>query len=377
MNNLEFLKRAAEKTGFVRSVYVDNNVPTNPEDIVVVHFFGDLRSEVVLSSLVLNRFKEELKGSKYMILCGWGGHQALFPYVDEYWSPRERDWDKLSAGALGFDNDSEVYVGQRQNLNYFFRNLIDMEEIKEFYDCGFTTKFIQRLGLIRRFLPLVPSASYLSAYFNQEIVNRPGFKVLIMPSKCGRGIKDRYLTKVKASQEFYDCLVERLISSGYCPVILQNHATYDLSGKFHDKAICIQEEDFGKVLGMMRATGCVLDLFGGLSRLAIMARTPFVAVDERERFRCEKESQIDDLCADKLLRQYIFGFSTIIGAGDSQSWNASLFDQVVVKLNLVMKMIDRNSLPSTLESVVEMPFSMLREQSIKKMSTKFIKVPKD
>lgn len=374
----DFLRRAAEGTGFSRDYYVEMNLPTNPANVVVVHSFGDMRSECVLSSLLLRRFKEELRGSKYMILCSWKGHRGLFPYADEYWSPRDASAsDLLVRGALGFENTSDVYLSQRRNLNFFFPSLITPDDFKILYDGGITGAFRERLGVIRRFMPMIPSASYLDVYFNQEMMNRPGVKVLLMPMRRCRAYLSGRLESIGSRREFWQALVRRLSGSGFCPVVVQNCMTHDLSGSLNDRAIFVQEEDVTKIMGMMRVVGCVLDVFDGTSRLAISARTPFLAVDGRARYATEREFEIDDICARDIPKRYIFSFPTIIEGGDPSSWDGSLFDNVVAKLNSFVPGIDRNSLPSTSEGVEEVPFSVVRDIRAKKLGTKFVRLPKD
>ena len=198
-----FLKRAAERCGFNRDYFIDQNLPTNPDNIIVVHFFGDLRNEFVLSSLLLKRFREELRGSKYMILCTWKGHRGLFPYADEHWFCSDSTASEhMRREALGFDNNSEIYTVQRQNLNYFFHHLIVPEDIKRFYDGGLTAEFHNRLNIVKRFLPMVPSATYLDPIFNQGIVNRPGYKVLLMPTRFGCGYISGRLTIFARARSF-------------------------------------------------------------------------------------------------------------------------------------------------------------------------------
>ena len=153
--------------------------------------------------------------------------------------------------------------------------------------------------------------------------------------------------------------------------------THDLSGDFADKGIFVREEEIAKIIGMMRATGMVLDIFNGTSRLAIAARTPFVAVDERGRYANEREFEIDDLCAGDLPKYYIFSFPTIIEGGEPVGWNGSLFDNIISKLNTFIPEVDRNALPPTSESVMEVSFSLVRNRKAKRIGTKFVKVPID
>ncbi len=92
MNQLpvpQILKNAADKTGFRRVRYSEKKIPTSISNVTVFLFLGDIRSSFILSSLLLRRFREESKGSRYFILCSWPGHEALYPYVDEYWEISE------------------------------------------------------------------------------------------------------------------------------------------------------------------------------------------------------------------------------------------------------------------------------------------------
>ena len=73
-----FVKRAAEKSSFNRVRFQESNMPTNISNITVMPFFGDIRSTFILSSMLLHRYKEEKKGSKYFILCSWPGFESYF-----------------------------------------------------------------------------------------------------------------------------------------------------------------------------------------------------------------------------------------------------------------------------------------------------------
>lgn len=202
--------------------------------------------------------------------------------------------------------------------------------------------------------------------------------MLLYPVLYGRGYIQGKLKNIRSCMEFWLELIDRLIRSGYCPVVLQDHSTWDLSLQgLNNRVIFAQEEDISKVLGMMRATGLVLDVFSGISRVAIAARTPFIVVDERGRFANEREFEIDDLCANGLKKQYIFSFPTILEGGDPVGWNNSLFDIVVSKLNSFVPSLDQDDYPSTTENVVEVPFSVVRERKSKRIGCRFVKIPKD
>src|SRR5687768_6605532 len=82
----EIIKSAAAQSGLDRVRFPDRNVPASLSDVTVLLMLPDLRSTAVASALLLKRYREQAKGSKYFILCSWPGQQGLYPYVDEYWS---------------------------------------------------------------------------------------------------------------------------------------------------------------------------------------------------------------------------------------------------------------------------------------------------
>jgi hypothetical protein len=373
-----FLKRAAEKCGFTREYYVEKNVPTNHGNLVVFHFHGDTRSEFILSSLILKRLREEMRMSKYLIVCGWRGHRGLFPYADEYWSVTDDTaLTRLVKEANGFENESEVYTVYQRNLNMYFENVMTADDILLYYDNGLTRPFLDKFQTVKTFLPQVPSSTILEARVVQEIAHKQGFKVFVMPTKYMKNWRQGKPYNFRVRREFWDALLTRLEKEGYTPLVCQNYATYDLSAEHNAKAVFIREDDVSRMLGAMRLAGCVLDVFTGTSRLAVAARTPFVVCDDRQRFNDQKEYEIDALCAENLPRQYIFTFPTLIEVGEQPAWETSVFDTVAARLKTFLPTIDRNSLPSTSEGTFEVPYSVVRERKAKRIGARFVKIPKD
>ena len=122
MNSVaEFLKKSADRNGFTRERFEERKIPTDHSNLIIMPFFGDLRSSVVLSSVLLNRYREEIKNSKYFILASWPGMQGLFPYVDEYWSINDESQIKrFFENAECFRNQSDLATMYNRNLNEFF-----------------------------------------------------------------------------------------------------------------------------------------------------------------------------------------------------------------------------------------------------------------
>ena len=380
MNSInDFLNRSSERNGFFRGKFEERKLPTDYSDLVIMPFFGDLRSMTVMSSLLLQRYRQEIKNSKYFIFASWPGFQGLFPYVDEYWSLNDQAiLKKFYEQSNGFENKSEFSTIYRRNLNEFFRDVIDSNEINSFYEYGFKNEFFEKFKTIHRFLPYIPSSAILGKEFNKELSTRAGYKIFIHPSMFAKQWFMGQSKNIFAKKEFWIELVNMLIKNGFMPVIWQNYLSYDISQDFVGKCLFIQEADIINVLSVMRATGCVLDVFNNISRLAILARCPYLCVDERARYFNLKEYEIDCLCGNKIPNDYIFTFSTIITEGNLYSWEHDLFNSILVRLNRFLPSLNRDEWAGTAESTETMSYAKnVKVPKHKKMGMKFLKVNRD
>ena len=127
----------------------------------------------------------------------------------------------------------------------------------------------------------------------------------------------------------------------------------------------------------MRSCGCVLDMFSGISRFSMAARTPFVCFDERSRFNGTKEYEINDLCGRGVPREYIFGFGAIIESGDKSAWNSNIFEHLFVKLEKIHGGMDKDSWPSSAEYNQIVPYDSVRRIKNKRLGSRFVKIQKD
>jgi hypothetical protein len=378
----QVLKKAADKAGFVRVRYEENKIPTIVSNVVPLLLFGDIRHSFTAASLLLKRFREENKGSKYFVLCSWPGQEALFPYVDEYWELNPAilsDVNHLRSiynMADGFNNRHDVVLGCQRVLNTFFEDVLDGHVLETYWRNGLTLEFKERYQNIKRVLPSVPSSNLLGAEFNRRVSQQQGNKVFIYPTMYFQYWKHGKLTPGISSKEFWVALVERLLKEGYLPVIYHNYYTHDLSPNFLEKCLYLSNIDVSGVLAAMRATGCVLDVFSGISRLAIAARCPYLLLEERMVSNILKDYEIDDLCGGGIPKEYFYVFPAICEEINKPLWNQSLFDGIVVKLNSLMFDFNRDNWPSPLESYEIVPYDRVRRIKRKKFGTKFIKIPK-
>jgi hypothetical protein len=371
------LKKSAEKSGLVRVRFKERNLPTSVENIVVFPFFGDHRSSFVLSSLLLKRIKDELRASKYFILASWPGHEGLFPYVDEYWQVEdETSLDKLRTEAIGFSNSSSINTLMSRSLNQYFYDVMSDKDLTQFYNNGLTKDFLERFKHVKVYLPPIPSSASLGVDVARTLGQRES-KVFIYPSKTIFSWKFGSLCKLSVPKEFWSGLIERLTNSKFFPVVYKDAFSYDLSSDFTNDCLHLKDIDIIKCIGAMRATGCVLDMFSGISRYAIAARTPFVCFDERSKFNGIKDYEINDLCGQGVPREYIFGFGAIIESGDKASWSSNLFDHLIVKLNRMYEKMDRDSWPSSAEYEEIVPYDSVRRIKNKKLGSRFVKIQRD
>lgn len=352
--------KAVNKTGFHRDFYNKDNVPTDPSNVMVITFFGDLRSLFVLSTLLLHRYKEQDKPSKYIILCSWPGFSSLFPYIDEYWSIQsDTHVKKLYSTANGFINNNELLGQYYRNLNqYFFEDVMDANYFHAYYDKGLTNLFWSKYREVKRFFPGIPSAAVMGKEFNKNFMEKGGIKVFVYPFQ-------------QISREFWVTLINRLLSENFTPVICKSFLTHDLSQEFSKSCIYFSEVDIGKVLSIMRLTGCVIDIFSGISRLALLARAPFIAVNERAKYVSYKEYELDDLCGINIPRKYIFSFLTNIV--DSETWDFDILNPLIGRLKDFLP--DRDKLPSTGQSLDTISYDVVREKKLKRIGTRLLKLP--
>jgi hypothetical protein len=371
------LKRAAERCGFVRERFNEGRIPTDISNVVVLPLFADLRNTFVASSLLAGRYRSEERGSKYFIVASWPGQGCLYPYADEFWSVEDGSANKrLYQEADGFGNRSDLMTGFAQGFNNHFIDVLDPALFKTYYHNGLTADFFRRFQRVERTLPMVPSVGALTREFNRDLANRAGFKVFLYPSLWAKTWRLGREAVVRTQKDFYLALAGRLLKHKYVPVVWRSPWTHDLSPDLPTECVYVTEPDLGRMLGVMRAVGCVLDVFSGVSRLAMAARCPFLACDERQRYAGTREWEIDDLCGPGVPKQYLFSFSTILD-GPAGSWDNNLFNNIVSRLDSYLPGLNRDAWPSTGASTEVVPYDSVRQKKIIKIGAKLFRVPKE
>jgi len=362
-----YIGRAVARSGFRREKFTEEDAPNSCNDITIVPFFYDFRSEFILASLILNQYKELKK--PYLIVCSWPGHSCLYPYADEYWSVKDESvLESLAKGANEFENKLAA-VYEKTLLKYFDNVVMPSDdELSHYYKKGLTAKYLRDFGEIKYSLPSVPALD-LAARKKFADHNKP--LVFISPTRRIRSWKLGRQEMLLTKKEFWVHLIKKLIKAGYFPVIYQNYMTYDLSTDVTNDCYYFVEPSFQAVLSTMRVCDCVVDIFNGLSRFAYVARCPFIAYDERQRYSEDKEFEIDDLCGEDVPRQYLFGFAPVM---QGQNWD-TVVDALLNKIGEFIPKLDRNNWPSTAAFSKTCSYNNVRHQKKKKRFLYLHKTP--
>ncbi len=369
-NVASFIARAAQECGFEREKFMDSKLPNDFDKIVVVLFLGDLRSLSVLSTLLFKPYRDTILKDRYVITCSFPGMGCLFPGADEYWSVSDGlSIGDLMNGASGFDNKDKKAEALAIQLRRRFFTVIVGDDFSLYYNNGLTPLYFDRFKKVERYLPTVPS--WRGNDFELMLSKRGRQGIFIYPNIQGKCWDRGREVSLKLPRDFWLKLTERLLDNQFCPVVYQNQASYDISQHFGERCFYCTDRNFLSVLGAMRSTGCVLDVFSGISRMAIVARCPFLALDERQRYVKSKEFEVNDLCVNRMYPyRYILSFPTIINSGN----HAELIDQMINVANRFVPEVAKAYLPPASESCEEVPYEVVRQHKAKKLGIRFIKV---
>lgn len=357
------LKNAADAAGCKRVRFNEHDIPTTESNICIFLAFGDYRSNAILSALLLKRFREESKSSKYFILIGYPGMEGLFPCVNEYWCIKPDATKAIYLKSNLFANSSDIILGISRTLRGYFEDIIDYKSLESYYNLGFKKEFFNRFTNIKRYFPSIPSSSILGVDFSRR-VSLLKDKVFIYPVMYAESWNQGKVVFNFIPKEFWVALTQYLYDKGLTPVINHNFLTYDLSGEFYDKALMLKDLDALSTMSAMRSTGFVLDLFSGISRLAVIARTPYLFIQERNFYNLIKEWELDDLMG-KAPFYNLFSFSMVLDEINKDNWKSSLFDVIISKSSELIK-YDINKLPDTVESESVISYDSVRNIQNKK-----------
>jgi hypothetical protein len=377
---IDFLNRTSNKLGFKREVYNDADVPTDLDNLVIVPVFADFKYSFLLSTLLLDGFKNKIKGSKYLIVCSYPGFSHLFKKSNEFWSFTDFQYFKsVFENSNGFENTSIFQTNITRSLNENFRNVVNSDEFDNYYKNGFKDNFWKQYSELNSYYPMVPSSAVLGKDFLRLINEHSGYKIFIFPSLYLNTWNSGRVLKLNAKKEFYIELIKYLKNENIFPVIWNHQFGFDLTEDFKDGSDCLflNEYDISKVLSAMRLTGCVLDLFSGVSWLANLARTPCVVYDERNKYFNTKEYELFDISKMETPSKSVFSFVNSIANGNKDSWCNDMFKSIVNDIINFIPFLDRDVWTTTSEFNKITSINSIRKIHNRKFGTRFIKIPKE
>lgn len=363
-NVVDFLNRAVTKLHITRERFIDDKVPTSFNSIKILPFFGDVKAEFVLSTLLAYR----VFSNDYLILLSWPGHNGLYDYVDEYWTISDLNTlTDLHRYAHNFNNTkAEMYD---KMLMKYFDNVVDIKDIfSTYYHNGFTSKFLEQFTDIQYMLPSIPSANM--AWGNNKSQQKK--KVLICPSKYVYRYQNNVEVKIMMDELFWIKLTKHLLEKDIHPIIMQNYGTYDLSTEFGSDAFYLTDGNIMAILAVMRASNCVLDVFNGISRYALIARAPYFVCDERQRYFGTRDYILDDLCGVDIPKEFMYSFATV---SNNSSYNL-LSEAIVNRVCDFLDTVDYNDLPSTTQFQKQLSYDNVRKKEVRRIGARFISVPR-
>jgi hypothetical protein len=273
---------------------------------------------------------------------------------------------ELDKHIRGFNNASpSLSVFESNLLRYFPGDVINGAFFSTYYNNGFTAKFFSDMKDIEYYLPSIPSPSINVA----KRISHSNYSVFLCPSTHVKMWRHGREEDVGVGVNFWESIINTLLHEGILPIIWINPSSYDMSTVFGEKCVYITDSNILSVMSAIRASSCLLDICSGTSKFAIMARSPFLHADVRQRYFATKEYEIDDLCSKNIPKEHVFLFNNAIDI----DWNYALM-QVMVKLKQFLPKIDRTVLMSTSEMDDVLLYDDVRRKKNRKVGLHFIKV---
>ncbi len=324
----DFLLRASERSGFRREIYFDKLIPANYDKIVVIPFFGDWLGELIFSSLLYQKVVETKAHDSYVIVVTHPGHGFLYPEASEVWGVNGEDvYNEMFIGAEGLVGDTSRSKYFYQNLNKFFSSVEDLTSLSKWYNKGLTGNYLESFGKVLVDLPPVFGAK-------PDVVRYlgDGNKVFLAASKrtSSRKVKkaDRSEKeeKVVVSKGFYVSLAKNLMDLGLVPVFWNGPDCYDVSVDLPGIKVVTDRTLAGGVAAA-RSCGFVLSTFNDLFCLGIMARVPYLLVEERKRYFGLNLFETEDILGTTTQKPY-FSFVSSVTENNYLSAVAAISNRV-------------------------------------------------
>lgn len=357
----DYIQRVVSRCGIKREVYKDSSLPPTVTSVKVIVSFNDYKTDLILSTLVLPRVIDR---NQYTILLSWPGRSGLYNCVNEYWSLN----DEMVVGDVAryiYSNKSSKAIDYEKMLLKYFDNVVSASSLIEpYYKNGLTKLYFDKFETLDYYLPTVPSVQLPSNH-----LSKGKRMVFLHPSKFVKVWAEGRERYSKIEQSFWEDLTQSLLDKQCLPVLFNDHFSYDLSDKFSHNCICVVEKNILAVLGIMRLCNCVLDVFSGISKYSIIARSPYVFCDERNRYFETCDYVLDDLCGGDLYKDNLFTFSPLLN-----TTNRHIIDSIVNKIISFIDNILDVPLPSSVECVKTLTYNSVRRTELRRLGSRLLKV---
>lgn len=360
----DYLLRVIDRTKLKREKFSDLKIPANFSKIKIVPFFGDIRSEFVLSTFLLRRLFED----EYLIVCSWPGRSGLFPTANEYWSVADENALLDLVRNINGSSNNKIDSYERMLVKFFDNVVLGSDLVSEYYRDGFRSSFFDKFNHLEYSLPSIPSVS-----MSWDSSPKGKRQICLSPTRYVHRWQAGQQSRMLVNIDFWKNLISSLIENDYTPILIQNYQTYDLSPDFDAKCVYVVDNNILAVLGVMRACDCILDVFNGFSRYALIARNSYFVCDERQRYFNTKEFELDDLCGRDIPHSIMYSFAPVVAGHDV---SGQLVKAIINNLNMFLRDVNRADLPSTIETQKILSLDVVRKRNLSRIGSRFISIPK-
>jgi hypothetical protein len=307
----EILNSASIKGDFLREKFDEKSMPDNLQKIIVIPIFGDINHIIVFANYIFHGLRNDINlKDKYIIVVTWKGFAKFFPQANEVWSSKSIEHaDKFYEKTEGLINKYENLNIIYRSLNEYFRNVIDPVKFSNQFHFGFKKENIKNKN-VEIIKNKTPNINYLNKNAVDQINALGEKRVFIIPFKFLRQLSLGKIKNYKPSYAFYVNTIDSLIKKNINCVVLKNYLTFDLSKNYleNKNVVMVQEDDWFNIMAYMLATGVYVDLFAGISSLAIYCGCPSVTVVERNMHVVSNQEEIEMCMNDSIIDRKLFSF---------------------------------------------------------------------
>lgn len=337
MNIENYLNKAANDSNFDRVFYKQGNQPTNIDKIYFILFNGDWRG-FVWQAIFLNKLIESNKDYYYIIGTNNEWTEVLPHFNGEIWHPKkelEKIW-KEDTHLFGVCNykDKKYYT----SLNLYFNNLFDQYKIEnDLWENGLKSEYFDKYNEISSLNIDKKSFSYLGLELCEKLNKLRGIPVLIYPQKTVYIYRNKNLMKLNIPKDVYEKLIFSLSEVGFSPVTYCDRNCYDIKDSISNLSLI-------KLITLMQHVGFVIDVFGTISKLAMISNVEYLNIIERETYNYFADEQLGLIYNKNSSSHNLFTFFPMLENFSEKNWKINIIDAIINKSKILINSInDKNN----------------------------------